>query len=488
VVEDLNRYLLPPMQDHLETLKQFRQALYQSFPQRRDSLIDLLDALSSNERARSPVELSLNSLFRRQYSALYKGIASAYQESTFPVCSLEGYRQGQAVLATLPTPPAGRYQVFGIDETPAERLYARCLSDRQIVHRSTTVPGQLPISVGHNYSILAALPVSGDQDWPRWAVPVSVERVGSLSNAIAVAHGQIAQLMSYPQTRSERLNVLTVDSRYPTPAFLYDLREYPNLVVITRVRGNRLFYRQPEAGRHKTRPRWYGDAIRLHDATTWPPVTEQSTLTLTPEDGKDKTLKLWRWSNLLMRGTRLHLMHQCPFDLVGIQHLDATGTPIGSPLWLLVWGEQRQTVSLIEVRHLYSQRFNLEHFLGFAKPYLLLDAAQTCHTPHEINTVRLACLAYAQLWVARHLVETLPLPWQRYGTQTQTHQLTPRRVQRGFAQLIGQIGSIAAPPKLRGISPGRVKGTQLTPRSPCPMVKFRPPRKRCRCKETQIAV
>jgi hypothetical protein len=50
------------MSDHLETLRQFRQGIYESFPYRRDSLLDLLDALSSNERARSTVELILNPL------------------------------------------------------------------------------------------------------------------------------------------------------------------------------------------------------------------------------------------------------------------------------------------------------------------------------------------------------------------------------------------------------------------------------------------
>lgn len=183
------------MQPHLETLQQFRQALYQSFPERRDSLIDLLDAFSSNEQACTPVDLSLNLLFRRQHSALYKAIACAYQESSFPVCSLAAYRQGAAVVSSLAQSQTGRYRVFGIDETPYERLYARCLSDRQIVHRSTPVPGQLPISVGHNYSLLAALLAGGDTDWPRWAVPVSVERVSSLSHALEVAHHQVAHLM-----------------------------------------------------------------------------------------------------------------------------------------------------------------------------------------------------------------------------------------------------------------------------------------------------
>ena len=114
-------YPLPLMQDHLEGLQQFRQALYQSFPYRRDRLLDVLDALSGNERAQSPVELSLNPLFRRQYSALYRAIAAAYQESDYPVCSLEADRQQQAILATVPRPRQRPYQLFGIDETPTER-------------------------------------------------------------------------------------------------------------------------------------------------------------------------------------------------------------------------------------------------------------------------------------------------------------------------------------------------------------------------------
>jgi hypothetical protein len=208
------------MTPHLETLERFRQALYSSFRYRRDSVLDLLDALSSNDRARSPVELSLNSCFRRQHGALYQAIQKAYAESEFPVCSLEAITQGEAILATIPVPKHRPYQVFGIDETPNERLYAKCLADRQTVHRSTPVPGQVPISLGHNYSILAAMPEVEAEDWPRWAVPVSVERVSSLSNAIAVAHEQVGHVMRSPSASAFALKVLTVDSRYPTPAFL----------------------------------------------------------------------------------------------------------------------------------------------------------------------------------------------------------------------------------------------------------------------------
>ena len=57
-----------------QEFKQFRDKLYQSFNYRRDTVMDLVDAIAANTTARTPVELSLASLFRREYSALYKGI------------------------------------------------------------------------------------------------------------------------------------------------------------------------------------------------------------------------------------------------------------------------------------------------------------------------------------------------------------------------------------------------------------------------------
>lgn len=77
----------------------------------------------------------------------------------------------------------------------------------------------------------------------------------------------------------------------------------------------------------------------------------------------------------------------------------------------------------------------------------------------------LVSLAYGQLWLARHLVEALLLPWQRYTSRANTQQHTPRQVQRGFAQLIQQIGSRAPSPQTRGIPSGRPTGTQLNLRA-----------------------
>lgn len=73
-----------PTQKLIEQLTQFRQALDDCFDARQDTVMDLLDALASNTSARSTVELSLNPLFRRDYSALYKAIASAFSTDSAP--------------------------------------------------------------------------------------------------------------------------------------------------------------------------------------------------------------------------------------------------------------------------------------------------------------------------------------------------------------------------------------------------------------------
>ena len=52
--------------------KSFRRELYNQFEHCSDSAMDLLDALCSNIQSPSVVQLSLNPLFRRGYSALYK--------------------------------------------------------------------------------------------------------------------------------------------------------------------------------------------------------------------------------------------------------------------------------------------------------------------------------------------------------------------------------------------------------------------------------
>jgi len=57
-----------------QSLSNFRTKIHGSFPYRPDATMDLIDALSTNISAKSPVELSLNPLFHRQYSSLHDAV------------------------------------------------------------------------------------------------------------------------------------------------------------------------------------------------------------------------------------------------------------------------------------------------------------------------------------------------------------------------------------------------------------------------------
>ena len=100
----------------------------------------------------------------------------------------------------------------------------------------------------------------------------------------------------------------------------------------------------------------------------------------------------------------------------------------------------------------------------FSKQQLLLTAYQTPETAREERWWHLVHLAYVMLWLARHLVQRVPRPWERYLPAAQQRQISPAQVQRDLARLIRQLGTPAQPPQPRGKSPGRAAGTKMPPR------------------------
>jgi hypothetical protein len=59
----------------INQLKQCREEVYQSMKRSADALMNLIDALSGQRRAKSVAELSLEPSFEREYSSVYQAIA-----------------------------------------------------------------------------------------------------------------------------------------------------------------------------------------------------------------------------------------------------------------------------------------------------------------------------------------------------------------------------------------------------------------------------
>jgi hypothetical protein len=339
-----------------------------------------------------------------------------------------------------------------------------------MVYQPNPVKGNKPVTVGHQYSSLALLPEPEQGVSSSWVVPLCTQRVRTDQDKELVGAEQIdALLQDASLPFHEELCVDVGDTTYSKPAYLHANRHHANLVTITRVRSNRTFHRQYVSTEKRSgHPRWYGDPFSLSDSTTWHPADEQTTTTLVSRRGKAYRVEMQAWHNMLMRGKRkpkLLPMHRHPFTLVRIVLYDQEGTQVfRHPLWLLVIGERRHELSVHDVYDAYRQRYDVEHFFRFGKQKLLLDRFQTSDDEREETWWQLVHIAYAQLWMARHVARSFPRPWERHLPTMQARRMSPTLVQRDFGRVLREIGTPAQPPKRRVNSPGRRKGARSPPR------------------------
>jgi hypothetical protein len=470
------------IQETISQLKQFRQELYEAFDLRADALMELIDALSSTPHARSVVELSLSPFFRREYSSVHDAIACLFQSSGLEQAdeARRAFEQKwmRLIVPYLPEPQERKFWLFGTDVVPIPRPFARTLADRTFVHQPNTVRGNKPIAIGHEYSHLVCFPEKLHADDPPWIVPLIVRRVHSDEKATGVGAEQIDALMKDETLPFyNQLCVHVADSVYSAVTYLgpVAMQGHQNLVNVVRVRGNRVFYRQVPAveGKHpKGHPTWYGERFDLQDPSTWgePDVVEEDTFTT--RKGRVYRVQLKGWRNLLMTGKQDLPMHQHPFTLIRVQVLDEQGNPVFQhTLWLMVIGERRNELSLVEAWEAYGQRYDVEHYFRFGKQRLLMVAYQTPDVEHEENWMQIVALTMMQLWLARDLAEAMLRPWERYLPEAERETASPSIVQRDFGRIIRQIGTPAEPPKPRGNSLGRAKGHQQPRRKRHPVIK-----------------
>ncbi len=459
-------------------LKQYRQALYNSFGQAADATFELLDALASQTTARSVAELSLEPVFRREYSSLYGAIAAFFEtaeaDEEAPTRRQQEVEQVHLLAPYVPAPVQRPFWLFATDATSTRRQYAYTLQDRGYVYWPNPVAGNKPVTIGHSYSVLVNLPEKEAGD-PPWVMPLLTRRITTAETETEVAAAHLEAVFGEETLPWHgRLSVQVLDSKHSNPVYLHAAAQYEHLVTIARVRNNRVLYRQhhPPPGKRIGRPRSYGERFALREPETWHPPDAEFETNYTSKRGRTYTVKIQSWHNMLMRGKRAYPMSDKPFTLVHVVWCDELGQPVHKkPLWLLVFGTRRRKLSLEQVNTAYRQRFDEEHFFRFGKQRLLLAAYQTPESEHEENWWQLVMLTYVLLFLARSLSQQLPRPWERYQPPPQTGRASPAATQRDFGRIIRVLGTPARPPKPRKNSPGRAKGTPGHPRPRLAVVK-----------------
>jgi hypothetical protein len=441
----------------------FRQRLFQLFPYRAGATMDLIDTVSATTMADSVVKLSLSDLFSRTYSSLTDVLSSLLRKNLkTPPTDEERHEQAFKVTQLLvegcaPGSSEKDPILFAIDCTANSRIYANKVEDRTNVHAPNHVPGQKPITIGHEYSVLVYLPNRSKDRELHWVVPLSVERVRSDQSGSRVGLRQLEEIANRTDFKTH-FCISVTDAAYGTKDWVIGIDKWPHVVQIVRVRSNRKFFRLPipNSQTRRGRPQEYGEELSLQAPSA--PDLEEVTSMITYQ-GRECQVLLQRWNDVVMQGSKEERTHEHPFDLLKVTVTDKKGKLVyRRPLWVIIVGARRQEVCSKDAHIFYGRRYDIEHFFRFGKQRLQLVNSQTCRTHHEESWHWIGLLAYNMLYHARSLVSAVRYPWEKKKIQVFSSVERPSQVQRDYGRIIRGIGTPAPEPKPRGKSPGRQLG------------------------------
>ena len=144
------------------SLQQFRHALHQTLDRRADATLDLIEALTVAGHVTSPVALSEQDPFRRQFSSVY----DVLEHGSLPSDTLP-----QLLYDHQPTDcqTIAGYEVYAVDATRNERPAAETAPERGYLKSQ---PDEVA-SVGYKFSWLVRLVA-----WrSSWVAPLEVQRI-----------------------------------------------------------------------------------------------------------------------------------------------------------------------------------------------------------------------------------------------------------------------------------------------------------------------
>lgn len=300
-------------------LHSFRQELYPLFHKRKDAVMDLLDALTSHgHQYNSIVQLSNSDFFRREYSSITDAISDGLPHADWDkiiqlVCKYTIEKKQE------------RPNRFLLDCTPNPRPFANKLADRTIVHAPNPAPGNKPICVGHQYSVLALLGQGDQARKKHWLIPMDVKRVQSHEKGNEVGMQQLVDCINELGLTDE-LNIEVSDSLYGTVNCRAIAAKLKNLIHIFRFNSNRNLYFTPvesecdaaKPGRRKE----YGETMRLNDTSTHLTANQQTQIPWRSRSGKEYKVIIECWPDMLLRGSRKFRSSKYPVNLIRITVVD----------------------------------------------------------------------------------------------------------------------------------------------------------------------
>jgi hypothetical protein len=244
--------------------------------------------------------------------------------------------------------------------------------------------------------------------------------VSSANTAQEVGAEQIRDLAQARTACSTALDVVACDGKYGNCGFLRSVQGL-TVAIVVRLRCDRVLYlpAPPPTGK-RGRPRVHGASFAFKEPSTWPNPDEVVEL----QDPLWGRVLLDRWC-----GPHEKKGADVPYDVVRIRVHQQCEKPPGA-LWLAWLAPNGKTLKAEDIWRAYEHRWPIEPGLHFRKE--TLGWTQPMFQSKEVGDrwTELTALATWIVFLARPVVASHPLPWQKPQTN-----LTSQRVQQSIAPI-----------------------------------------------------
>jgi hypothetical protein len=435
-------------------LEVFRHDLYhECFKRAADALFDLADALLTDSSARSLVELSQASSYRRRWSSLYQALEDGQIDRPHLI---------RLFARMLPKRLVGTRLVLGLDTSAILRPSARTSPDRSLVYRSNLPSDATPVGAGWQFSSLVVLP----DPCSSWMYTLDNRRVPSSETATTIGLAQLRELL--PQLRRYQAPILLLlDRRYSNAPWVSASNDLPTQQLIRARRDQVLYRAKPAPSGKRGRPRLDGERFKGSDPSTHASADEE----WQGLDQEGREVQVTVWDKLHLRKAR-----SVEMAVIRVVRASATGTK-RDPREAWFWWLGGSWPPLWEIPQLYGRRYGQEHGYRFDKQELLW-AKPRVRTPEQMQRwTDIVASVRNQVVLARTRVAGERRAWERAR-----REVTPSQVRRALGRIIAQVGTPAKAPLPRGKSPGRAVGARVKPAERHVVVRKSPPKPKRRPK------
>lgn len=371
----------------LHTLQTFRHEITGCCGHANDAMFNMVDALLTEDRARSFPEWSQSPWFERRWPSLDEALDDG---------EIDPQRLYEVFPHVAPSRLWEKIRWVGIDGSRIARPRSHTSTNCSAQHLHHLPECQKPVTSGWPFTTAVVLPVT-----PRsWTSALSQQRVTTQAPVAQVALAQMKPLVPFLSASP----IVVLDRSSDSIWFWYPCRSLPHRGNVIRVKSHRRFSRPaPLPSGKRGSPRKDGDTRRTDAEATHAHPGGQWEGT----DEKERPVRLNWWKHLHVTNAR-----SLDLTVIRVERPHASATERDPQVRWFVWIGDPE-INLVSLGLGSVLRFRHEHGSRFQKQSLLWDQPRL-RTPKQFERwTHLLALAHHHLVLARDLVEPV-------GKQTPT--------------------------------------------------------------------